>query len=102
TAVSRADEEDEHEDDGADDQRALRSALPRRRRGDPDRATALLCRSRLGMWFRAVALLGFRFRVLGRLLELVPFGVDPDGLVLVAALLLHPAPLLPRRHGGLA
>jgi len=50
----------------------------------------------------AVALRGRRGELLGRLLELVPLGVDPDGLVLVTALLLHPAPLLPRRHGGLA
>jgi hypothetical protein len=55
---------------------------------------------RPGLRLVAVSFLGCCGDALGRLLELVSLGVDPDGLVLVPTLLLHPAALLPRRHEG--
>src|SRR5436190_11262428 len=102
-AVLRADEVDEHEDHRAEDRCALRGTLPRRRRGNADLATAaLLRRLRLRLGLGGIALLRRSGELLGRLVELVPLGIDPDGLVLVPAFLLRPAPLLPRGHGGLA
>src|SRR5262249_34762354 len=97
-AVLRAEDVEEREDRPAEDERAPDCPPPRRLRRDLDRAAAAL-RLRLRLGLRSVcALLGRRRdELLGRVLDLVALGVQPDGLVLVAALLRHPAPLLPGR-----
>src|SRR5206468_12419742 len=100
-AVAGAQDVERHEDDRAEDERALRRPPPRGWRRNAYRPpAALLSRLRLGLGLGAVTLLGRRRdELFGRLVELVPLGVDPDGLVLVPAFLLCPAPLLPRGHG---